>query len=343
MGVLTSLAMALSKGASARGPVDFTRVLRRPRKVLCLPAQGDGELLLALPAIRSLRRHYRDSLLTLMVSEERRGLWHLDDEVDEVVEFRPELLRSVSGPEFKRLSGVLGHRHFDLAIDLGYRPQPLWSYLVHRSKPTVFFGVQSRETDKYRNLVVRDISLPSDEVQRNLALLKVLGISYEGHAAIWPRLADTEGKREFRERLKGDGLRKQQVILAVDAGPWEQRQLDDFLDAAGQHPSLAILLLDGAPLPEAKREMPVIRLESPSPAESAEALACAHGFVGVKNDVFSMAYLQRVPSVVSVPDGARGLPSEGSLLKLVPHKGKPPFPRPAALRLVEEIIHRPHP
>ncbi|HBE73549.1 MAG TPA: hypothetical protein DDW31_05620 [candidate division Zixibacteria bacterium] len=342
MGMLSSLAMSLSRGAAARGQVDFTRTIRRPKKVLCLPAQDDGELLLALPAIRSLRRHYRDSLLALLVSDRGRGLWRFDDEVDEVIEFRPELLKGVAGAEFKRLSRLLGSRHFDLAIDLGYRPRPLWSYLVHRSRPGVFLGVQSRESDKYRNLVVRDVSLPADEVQRNLALIRVLGISYEGHAAIWPRLADSDAKREFRERLKGDGLKKQQAILAVDAGPWDQRELSVFLDSLGRQHPLAVLLLGGEAPPAGQRELPVVRLESPSPAETAEALACAHGFVGIKNDVFSMAYLLRVPSVIAVPDGVRGIPSPGPILRLAPHKGRPAFPRPAVLKLIDEISHRVH-
>lgn len=341
--MLTRITMSLSKGAAARGSVDFTRIVRRPKKVLCLPAQDDGELLLALPAIRSLRRHYRESVLALMVSEHKRGLWRLDDEVDEVIEFRPELLGGVSGAEFKRLSGILAHRRFDLVIDLGYRPRPLLSFLVSRSKPAVFCGLQAKESDKYRNLVVRDVSLPADEVQRNLALLKTLGISYEGHAAIWPRLADSDGKREFRERLKGDGLRKQQVILAVDAAPWDQKQMSEFIEAAGQNPTLALMLFDGAPTPEKKKDASVIRLDSPSPSEAAEALACAHGFVGVKNDLFSMAYLLRVPSVIAVADGTRGIPAAGPLLRLVPCKGRLALPHPAALKLVSEIDHRTHP
>lgn len=343
MGMLTSLALAFTRGASARGTIDFTRVLKHPKKVLCLPAQEDGELLLVLPAIRSLRRHYREAILALLVSEHKRGLWHLDDEVDEVIEFRPELLKGVSSSEFKRLSGILGHRHFDLAIDLSYKPWPLWSYLIYRAHPAVFAGVQFAQTDKYRNLVVRNVNLPTDEVQRNLALLRVLGISHEGHAVIWPRLANSEGKREFRERLKADGLRRHQNILAVDAGPFEQRQLVEFLDAACQSQDLAVIIFDGVPIPEAKREGSVIRLESPSAAEAAEALACSQGFIGVKNDLFSMAYLLRVPSVIAVSDGTLGLPASGPLLSLVPHKGRPSFPRPASLKLIDEISHRPHP
>jgi ADP-heptose:LPS heptosyltransferase len=342
MGILTSLAMSLSKGASARGPVDFTKTVKKPKKVLCLPAQDDGELLLALPAIRSLRRHYRESLLALLVSEHKRGLWRLDDEVDEVIEFRPELLKGVSSTEFKRLSDVISHRHFDLVLDLGYRPQPLWSFLIHRSRPAVFCGVQSGEADKYRNLVVRNVSLPADEVQRNLALLRVLGIRYEGHAAIWPRLADSEGKREFRERLKGDGLRRHQVVMAVDAGSFDQRQLGVFLEAAGQNASSAVILFNGADLADPKVQMPVIRLDAPTAAETAEALACAQGFVGVKNDLFSMAYLLRVPSVISVRGGTRGLPAEGPLLRLVGHRGRPIFPSPEALKLLAEISHHSH-
>jgi ADP-heptose:LPS heptosyltransferase len=343
MGMLTSMVLAFSRGASARGTVDFTRVLKHPKKVLCLPAQEDGELLLALPAIRSLRRHCREAMLALLVSEHKRGLWRLDDEVDEVIEFRPELLKGVSSSEFKRLSGILGHRHFDLAIDLSYRPRALWSYLIHQARPAVFAGAQSVQTDKYRNLVVRNVSLPADEVQRNLAMLRVLGISYEGHAAIWPRLADSEGKREFRERLRADGLRRHQNILAVDAAPFDQRQLAEFLDTACQNQAMSVMLFDGTPLPETKREGSVIRLESPSAAEAAEALACAHGFIGVKNDLFSMAYLLRVPSVITVPDGTQGLPAAGPLLALVPHKGRPSFPRPASLKLMDDISHRPHP
>ncbi len=331
--MLTRLAMSLAPGALSRGRVDFTRVLRRPQKILCLPSQDDGELLLALPAIRSLRRHYRDSLISLLVVEEKRGLWRFDDEVDEVIEFRPEMMRGITSQEYRRLLTVLSQRHFDLAIDLSLRPRPLWNYLLYRSRPQIFGGPACPQVDKYRNLRIRDVDLPDDEVYRCLRLLRPLGINYEGHAGLWPRLADAEGRREFRERLRVEGLKRHQPILVVDGAVWEPRQLSSFLENCAGSPSLAVVVLGGAGLGQRKN---VMVLESPSPAEAAEALSCAQGYIGIKNDRFSLAYMLRVPSLIVVPENSHGLPAPGPSLKIVFNK-KAIFPMEAAVKLAEQI------
>jgi len=340
MGLATELAISLSGSISSRGQVEITRILKHPRKILCLPAQDDGEVLMALPAIRSLRRHYREALLCLFLSEEKRGLWHFDDEVDEVIEFRPDLMKGITSKEFRRIYYLLRQRHFDLILDLNYRPQTLWCYLLSSSRPQVFLGMQHPAVDKFRNLIVRDRSLPRDEVQRNLSLLRVLGIEYHSSAVIWPKLADSEGKREFREKLKNDGLRKHQTVLALDGGAWERRQIQDFLSSLDAKHKLVVLLIGGPPIGTDLGNVHFIHLESPAASEQAEAIACSHGFIGVKNDLFSMAYLLKVPSVIAVPDGSRGLPAEGPHFRIVPVRGRVTFPQPAAKLLLEELAQR---
>lgn len=340
MGWASEIAISLSRSIWNRGQVEITRTLRHPRRILCLPAQGDGEVLMALPAIRSLRRHYRESLLTLFLSEEKRGLWHFDDEVDEVIEFRPDLMKGITSREFRRVAGLLRQKHFDLVLNLNYRPQPLWCYLLSRSRPQVFLGLQHPAVDKFHNLIIRDRSLPRDEVLRNLALLRVLGNEHHSQAVIWPKLADSEGKREFREKLKNDGLRKHQTVLALDGQAWEQRDLLDFLKSIDAKHRLVMLLIGGRPLNTDIGNVHLIYLESPAATEQAEALACSHGFIGIKNDLFSMAYLLKVPSVIAVPDGTRGLPAEGPHLKIVSVKGRMTFPKPAALMLLEDVAQR---
>jgi len=338
--LLSRLALNASRGLRTPGPVPFTQIVRKPKKVLCLPAQQDGELLLALPAIRSLRRHYRESLLSLLLDDARRHLWRFDDEVDEVIEYRPDLVRGVASPEFKRVREVLRARRFDLVIDLGYQPHRLMAFLLSQGQPKVSAGMEHRETDKFRNLVIRDRSLPSDEVHRNLGILKVLGIDLEGHAMIWPKLADSEGRREFRERLRDEGLKRNQAILAIDAKPWERRDLDEFIGLMAAEPSIKLMLLNvdaGAGLSVPAQSLV---MESPSMTELAEALSCVQGFVGAKNDTFSVANLLRVPSVIAVREGTRGLPAASGALAIVAQKGAVRFPRQQAQQLAADMVQK---
>ena len=137
MGLYTDLSIDLSRRFGKPPQLPLAKHISRPKRVLIFPAQAEGEVLWSLPAIRALRKHYADSLLSLMLDEGRRSLWHFDDEVDEIIDYRPQLLKGRGGAEFKRLKGLIKSRRFDLLLNLNYRDCPLTDYLFYQTVPGI--------------------------------------------------------------------------------------------------------------------------------------------------------------------------------------------------------------
>ena len=323
MSLFNALAIRLSRRYGRQKPVDFTGVLKKPDKILCFPAQDDGELLCAVPAIRALRKHYRDSLIALLIDEDKRGLWHFDNEVDEVIDFRPRLINGLASKESRRLKKIFRQRRFDLLLDMNYRPLEQLSYLFFRSGIEVRYGQETRRDYPFKNFIIKAGTLSADEITRSLDIIKPLGAQVSGHHPAWPKLVGLEGKREFRERLKEEGLKKGQSVLALDGSHWKKKNFEKTLTALAKNPHLKLIVIN----PDEKMPEQVLSgqtvMNSPSSAETAEALSQARGFIGSKNDVFSIAYMLKVHSLITAGPQSRGLPLAGELLQI--RHGKLPF------------------
>ena len=336
---LTDLAIDWSRRFGRRDQQPFTQVISRPQRVLCFPAQGDGELLMALPAIKALRRHYDDSLLVLLVDDRKRNLWWFDDEVDEIIDFRPDQLKGSGSREFKRLRAIIRQKQFDLLIDLNHVHHGLLSYLFYRSGIKVRFGVQFDGDDPFKNFTVRSRGLPLDEIERNNALIRQLGARRYEHFIHWPRPMINEGKREFKERFQQDIGARQAV--AVEAGVWKRRELHQFLQAADALPGIQLILLNLAePLPAQLRSVPLV-YNSLSTVELAEILRHCQAFIGTKNDDFSIAYFLKIPSLIAVTQDARGLPAADENVIIHTGKHRLEFPLQQAKALLSDVVSSP--
>jgi ADP-heptose:LPS heptosyltransferase len=338
VGLRTDLAIDWSRRFGRRDQQPFTQVIGRPQRVLCFPAQADGELLMALPAIKALRRHYDDSLLVLLVDDRKRNLWWFDDEVDEIIDFRPDQLRGSGSREFKRLRSIIRQKEFDLLVDLDHRRHDLLSYLFYRSRIKVRFGAQFDGDFPFKNFAVRAAGLPDDEIERNNAMISQLGARRYEHFIHWPRPMINEGKREFKERFQHDIGGRQAV--AVEAGVWKSRELLEFLRAADALPGIQLILLNlSEPLPAQQRNAPLV-YNSLSTVELAEILRHCQAFIGTKNDDFSIAYFLKVPSLIAVTQDASGLPAADENVIISTCKRRLVFPLQQAMALLSDTISR---
>lgn len=300
--------------------VDFLEILKKPQKILCFPPQEDGELLLAVPAIKALRKHYRNSVLSLLVDEGKRWLWHFDTEADQVIDCHPGRIKDLASAEAGRLRRIIAANKFDLLIDLNYRPMEMMSYLLSRCGIAVRYGQETGNDYPFKNFLVRGQGLPGDEALRSLALIKALG-AYSGQHPTWPRLVGQEGKREFREKLMEQGLKRGQSVLALDAGSWKKKSLEDSLDLLRRDPRIRLAVLNPPPWMNSIEGLTLIN--PVSGAEAAEVLAQSRAYIGCKNDLFAMAYIQKVPCLITAPPGTRGLPAAGD--HLIFRAGRLPF------------------
>lgn len=323
MRLYTDLLIGLSRKLLDNKPTEFTKIIRKPKKILCWPAQDDGELLYAIPAIRCLRKHYRDSLISLLLHEEKRGLWHFDSEVDEIIDYRPELMKGVYSKEFRRLHNIFRNRKFDLSIDFNYRSLDEMRYLLYRSRIKVRYGQFAGNDYPFNNFIIKKDRLSRDEIIRNLDIIKPLGVSTVAQHSIWPKLVGVDGKREFKERLKDGGLRRGQIVLTLDGTHWKKKNLEDTLDYFSKLQNIKLIIINPDKLLKPSFLSRHIVMKDPSTTEIAEALSQADGFIGAKNDIFSISYMLKVPSLIAVEESTKGIPLSGDHLQLIP--GKKPF------------------
>ncbi|MBM3266244.1 MAG: glycosyltransferase family 9 protein [Candidatus Sericytochromatia bacterium] len=100
----------------ARAPWQASEI----RRILFVQFGGIGDVILAFPAIKSLREAYPDARLTLMVESRAKGVGAFNPAIDEVLAFdakdRPTLA------EFLDVVGGLRSRYFDLAVASGRSP-----------------------------------------------------------------------------------------------------------------------------------------------------------------------------------------------------------------------------
>ncbi|GEM_PF-1717627 len=341
MGALTDLRIDWSRRFGRREQLPFSRLLRAPQRVLCVPAQADGELLMALPAIRALRRRFDGSLLALLVDDRKRGLWWFDDEVDEVIDFRPDQLRTVRGREFRRLQRLIGRKQFDLLVDLDHRHHQLRSFLLYRSGIAVRYGVQFPGDEPFKNCAIRAAGLPADEIERNNAVVAQLGARRAEHFIHWPRPMISEGKREFRERFQADlGGR---LAVAVEAGAWRERELRAFLRAAEPFAGIQLILLNRSGAADPGAGPRTVSYNSLSTVELAEILRHCQAFIGAKSDEFSIAYFLKLPTLLAAAGDERGLPSPDERLTIVRSRGRREFPLAQAAQLLAELSARAKP
>lgn len=323
MSLFSDMAIGLSRRYGRQKPVDFTGIIKKPGRILCFPAQDDGELLCAVPAIRALRKHYRDSLIALLIDEDRRGLWHFDNEVDEVIDFRPRLVNGLACKESRRLKRIFRQRKFDLLLDLNHRPIKQMSYLFYRSGISVRYGQDTGRDYPFKNFLIKPEKLSADEVIRNLDIIKPLGAHSGSHHPAWPKLVGLEGKREFRERLKEEGLKKGQAVLVLDGSLWKKGNFEKTVNRLSKNQGLKLVIMN----PDEKLANRSLggqtMMNAPSAAEAAEALSQAQGFIGGKNDLFSIAYMLKVPSLITAPSRISGLPLPDEHLQI--RRGKMPF------------------
>ncbi|MBI5805602.1 hypothetical protein HZA73_06105 [candidate division TA06 bacterium] len=337
MGLYTDLSIDLSRRFGKPPQLPLAKHIGRPKRVLIFPAQAEGEVLWSLPVIRALRKHYADSLLSLMLDEGRRSLWHFDDEVDEIIDYRPQLLKGRGSAEFKRLKGLIKSRRFDLLLNLNYRDCPLTDYLFYQTVPGLRCGAFFKDGYPFKNVMIRQENLPADEARRNFAMLGFLGLEAAGHPIVWPKLVDAEGRREFKERLRVEGLQKGQQLIALDAAAFKRQPLEIFLRQAQKHYSLKLMLINPGPELQSANPSGVLLLNSLATVELADALSFAKAFIGVKNDLFSLACLLKVPCLISAHQGERGMPEPGESLQIVEFKHKPEFPQSHALKMLEAL------
>lgn len=161
------------------------------QKILVLRLSAVGDVIRTLPAVKALKEHRPSSFITWIVEEPSRALLESQPEVDEVILFPRKRwtrgIKSLKGiwATFGEMRGFvkdLRRRKFDIVLDFhGILKSGVLSFLSGSPKR---IGYDRRST-KEGNFLFSNVKamLPQHKVsrfQRNLALLKGMGVGVEG-------------------------------------------------------------------------------------------------------------------------------------------------------------------
>ncbi|MDP8298645.1 MAG: lipopolysaccharide heptosyltransferase II [Candidatus Tantalella remota] len=179
------------------------------RNIVIFKMSSLGDIILATPSIRAIRKRYPTAVIKMLVDVKFRELLDNCPYLDEVITC--DFKHRDKGLGFLRLAGRLRSEDFDMSIDLqNNRRSHLLGFL---SAARERYGY---DNGKYSFLLNRKISLPRksvEPVEHQGYVLGLLGItSMEKYLELWPGKEAEEWADAF---LAGSWLKKDQKLIAV--------------------------------------------------------------------------------------------------------------------------------
>lgn len=174
-----------------------------------------GDVVFTTPAIRALRRHYREARLTYLVEPEAEPVVRGNPHLDEVIVASSPRAKGRSVADV-RLARALRARKFDLAIDFHGGPRSSWLTLASGARDRIGYDIPGRRW-MYTRRVARTRELrPRHSVVNQWDLLAPLGIG-----PLDPRADPTEMPEDPRaaaaveQRLGELGVELRRHVLIV--------------------------------------------------------------------------------------------------------------------------------
>ncbi|MFC1692190.1 glycosyltransferase family 9 protein [Candidatus Latescibacterota bacterium] len=185
------------------GPVNMTRILLNPKRILIIPYNRMGTILLATRVFKSMREHYSSSKITIAVHNSWSRLIQNDPTIDELVTF-DDYIENPNSKRFQSIGKKLTELDFDLAFFLSYQFEPGMAYLTRLSGADLRVSFKGNEDIDYFNVEVVPASGILYEVDRYLEMLRTLGI---------------EGSVRDYTMTVSDSIRQKARMRFLPAGP----------------------------------------------------------------------------------------------------------------------------
>lgn len=340
--LVTRAYLNLARIVSRKRAVDFTEVLREPKKILLHLPVGAGESWFALPALDSLRHHYRNCGLSILLPDKRETL--LEEPLGEIISYGK--LTPLSGP-FRTLKGALKESAYDMFVDFNPREDMSSRILSLLSGARVRVGYRAKRGFPFFNCQVP--AQEGNEVERNLGLLRRIGVeTRERELQVNVSRENSKGAARY---LRSQGLRGEETLIGLTLDPgdrkrnWSSRGVSDLLGRMDRLFQPRFLVLS-PPLgrqwdmlwPSLKKE-PIIP-RGLSLSKIAAVLSHCHLFITGKTDLFPVAYGLRVPTilVLSEVEANSFSPPARDSLKVVEMRSQEDIPDETVCKLAMELI-----
>lgn len=189
-------------------------------RILIIKLRAVGDVLLATPVVRNLRRHYPHAFLAFLTESLSREVLEGNPDLDEILVFNG---RDKSWRQNIEFINRLRWMKFDLVIDLFGNPRSALMTFLSGAKCRVGFDFRVRRFAY--DLVVRSRGGEVHEVEFNLDVLQALGMEVVDRELIFPL---TDEAREFAEIfLQGEMSWDRPLIGISPSGGWPAKRWTD--------------------------------------------------------------------------------------------------------------------
>ncbi len=156
-------------------PVNITKILRNPGKILIIPYNRLGTILLAARVFKSFRERYKSAKITVAVEDTWSILIKNDPTIDEVFTYGAEI-DNPSSRAFQALGKRLAAGDYDIAFFLSYQFDTGMAYLTRLSCADLRIAFKADTSNPFFNIELVPASGTRYEIERYLEMLRTLGI-----------------------------------------------------------------------------------------------------------------------------------------------------------------------
>lgn len=287
--------------------VNVTSILGNPRRILILPYNRMGSVLLATRVFKSVRERYPEAKISVAVHTAWSVLIQNDPTIDEVITFGDEIENPFS-PGFLAVGETLASRSFDVAFYLSYHYDLPTAYLARLSNAALRISFKTGEEHEFFNVQIIPAQTQRYEVERYLELLDTLGIS--GGMRDYTMTISTAIREKARMKYFSGELEARKDMLAafdltreIVGDSITRKQAESVISSLVSDLDLSILVFfepDKRPIAASLKETfgkRVVLVEDRPVSTAAGLLSFCNFVVAHNTDLFQLAIALKVPVI----------------------------------------------
>ena len=229
---------------------------RAPRRILVIRPDRVGDVVLATPVIRALRRHFPDAFLAAMVRPATEPVLRGNPHLDEILIDDWEQTHAGTRGALDRRR-LLRARRFDTALMLLPTERHAWMTVLAGIRTRIGVGTKLYQVLTFTRTVSRRKYIPlRHEADYSLDLARAIGVPTHGDLAEHLRtevfLSDAE-RADARERLRAAGRVPERPLVSVhpesgrSAPNWTLPMYRDFVSSLRNNIPDAQVLIPASP------------------------------------------------------------------------------------------------
>lgn len=196
--------------------------------ILVIKISAIGDVILSIPSLAAIRRHFPKSKIAMLVGSESREVVSNCPYVDEIIVFKQSHKKRIRNT-FK-MAKELRRENFDIVIDLqNNRASHLLGFLSMIPRR---IGYKSKKFDFFLTDRINGAKLQIPPLEHQFKLLKVLGIEQKPRALeLFPTDAD---QAHVHAMLRNQWLSEKQILIGMNIGSstqWETKRwgMENFI------------------------------------------------------------------------------------------------------------------